>query len=42
MFVNGLWDSDDELWRVAAYIKRMNSLPQHVQDELAKKTDHSK
>ena len=41
MFVNGLWDSDDELWRVAAYIKRMNSLPQHVQDDLAKKTDHS-
>lgn len=41
MFVNGLWDSDDELWRLAAYIKRMNSLPQHVQDELAKKSDHS-
>ena len=41
MFVNGLWDSDDELWRLAAYIKRMNSLPQHVQDELAKKGDHS-
>lgn len=37
MFANGIWDSDQELWRIAAYIKRMNSLPQRVQDELAKK-----
>jgi mono/diheme cytochrome c family protein len=37
MFVNGLWDSDEELWRMAAYIKRMNALPQNVQEELAKK-----
>ncbi len=37
MFANGMWDSDEELWRIAAYIKRMNNLPQHVQDELAKK-----
>lgn len=37
MFANGIWDSDQELWRIAAYIKRMNDLPLHVQDELAKK-----
>jgi thiosulfate dehydrogenase len=36
MFANGLWDSDQKLWTVAAYIKRMNSLPPHVQQELAK------
>jgi thiosulfate dehydrogenase len=36
MFSNGLWDSDEELWRIAAYIKRMNNLPAHVQEELAK------
>ena len=36
MFANGLWDSDQKLWTVAAYIKRMNSLPAHVQQELAK------
>ena len=23
MFANGMWDSDEELWRFAAYIKRM-------------------
>jgi len=36
MFANGLWDSDQKLWTVAAYIKRMNSLPARVQQELAK------
>jgi len=36
MFSNGLWDSDEELWALAAYIKRMNHLPPHVQEELAK------
>jgi mono/diheme cytochrome c family protein len=36
MFSNGKWDSDQKLWTVAAYIKRINSLPQHVRDELAK------
>ena len=29
-------DSDEELWALAGYIKRMNRLPQHVKDELAK------
>jgi mono/diheme cytochrome c family protein len=36
MFANGKWDSDQELWTVAAYIKRMNSLPQSVTEALAK------
>ena len=36
MFSNGLWDSDEELWALAAYIKRMQHLPPHVQEELAK------
>lgn len=36
MFSNGVWDSDEELWALAGYIKRMNTLPQHVKDELAK------
>jgi mono/diheme cytochrome c family protein len=36
MFANGLWDSDQKLWTVAAYIKRLNSLPARVQQELAK------
>jgi len=36
MFSNGLWDSDEELWALAAYIKRMNHLPPQVQEELAK------
>lgn len=36
MFSNGVWDSDQELWTLAAYIKRMNNLPQRVKDELAK------
>jgi mono/diheme cytochrome c family protein len=33
---NGIQDSDEELWAVAGYIKRMNRLPQHVKEELAK------
>lgn len=37
MFSNGLWDSDQELWTMAAFIKRMNNLPQHVKNELEKK-----
>jgi hypothetical protein len=41
MFVNGLWDSDEELWRLTAYVKRMNALPPQVQQELARKPKHS-
>jgi mono/diheme cytochrome c family protein len=36
MFANGKWDSDQKLWTVAAYIKRIKSLPPRVQQELAK------
>lgn len=35
MFVNGLWDSDEKLWTVAAYIKRIKSLPPNVESQLA-------
>ena len=36
MFANGVWASDQQLWGVAAYIKRMNSLPPAVQTAVAK------
>ena len=36
MFSNGLWDSDQELWTMAAYIKRMDDLPPRVKEELEK------
>jgi len=36
MFANGKWDSDEKLWTVAAFIKRIKSLPPHVEQELAK------
>ncbi len=38
MFANGKWDSDQKLWTVAAYIKRIKSLPPRVREELAKPT----
>ncbi len=38
MFANGVWAPDKELWTMAAYIKRMNALPPHVKDELAKES----
>jgi mono/diheme cytochrome c family protein len=41
MFSNGLWDSDEELWALAAYIKRMQHLPPRVQEELAKPPKNS-
>jgi mono/diheme cytochrome c family protein len=34
--VSNYRDSDEEIWALAAYIKRMNKLPQHVKEELAK------
>jgi mono/diheme cytochrome c family protein len=37
MFSNGLWDSDQELWRLAAFIKRIKDLPQSVQEGIAQK-----
>ena len=36
MFANGAWAKDQDLWMVAAYIKRMNSLSQAVKDGIAK------
>src|SRR5215472_16764888 len=34
MFSNGLWDTDQELWTLAAFIKRMNDLPATVKETL--------
>jgi mono/diheme cytochrome c family protein len=36
MFANGKWDPDEKLWKAAAFIKRIKSLPPHVQEALAK------
>jgi mono/diheme cytochrome c family protein len=41
MFANGMWDSDQKLWTVAAYIKRMDSLPASVREALQKKPAQS-
>ena len=30
MFVNGQWDSDERLWQVSAFIKRIRALPPNV------------
>jgi mono/diheme cytochrome c family protein len=37
MFANGLWDSDEKLWKAAAFIKRIQSLPPAVSAAL---TEH--
>jgi mono/diheme cytochrome c family protein len=37
MFANGKWNSDQELWTMAAYIKRMRELSPAVQAALAPK-----
>jgi mono/diheme cytochrome c family protein len=39
MFANGVYLKDDQLWSVAAYIKRMNSLPPTVEAAVAKLAD---
>lgn len=36
MFANGKWDADQKLWTVAAFIKRIGSLPPQVQEAVAK------
>ncbi|MGH9747443.1 MAG: c-type cytochrome [Candidatus Acidiferrales bacterium] len=36
MFANGSYAKDESLWKVSAYIKRMNSLPPAVQDAVTK------
>jgi mono/diheme cytochrome c family protein len=38
MFVNGKWDSDQKLWTMAAFIKRMNVLPEPVKEALEPKS----
>jgi mono/diheme cytochrome c family protein len=37
MFANGKWDSDQKLWTIAAFIKRMNALPEPVKEALQPK-----
>lgn len=40
MFANGVWDSDETLWKAAAFISRIRSLPPSVSAALMeKKTD---
>jgi mono/diheme cytochrome c family protein len=34
MFANGMWDSDQKLWTVAAYIYRIKNLPPRVSQEI--------
>jgi len=41
MFSNGRWNSDQELWTMAAYIKRMHELPPAVQAALEPKKENS-
>lgn len=36
MFANGVWDSDQKLWTVAAYISRIKNLPPRVAQEIEK------
>lgn len=36
MFANGVWDSDQKLWTIAAYIYRIKSLPPQVAAEIEK------
>lgn len=35
MFANGQWDSDEKLWQVSSFIKRIQSLPPNVKSLLA-------
>jgi mono/diheme cytochrome c family protein len=34
MFANGQWDTDDKLWQMSAFLKRMNSLPPGVREAI--------
>ena len=36
MFANGKFHSDDKMWTMAAYLKRIRNIPEHVKEELAK------
>jgi len=42
MFANGKWDSDQKLWTIAAYIKRMQVAPPAVQEALQPPKQESK
>ncbi len=42
MFANGKWDSDQKLWAIAAYIKRMNALSPGVKEGLQPTKSESK
>jgi len=42
MFANGKWDSDQKLWTIAAFIKRMQSLPPAVKEALQPAKPESK
>ena len=39
MFANGLWDSDEKLWKAAAYIARIKSIPSEVNAALESQKD---
>lgn len=34
MFANGIWESDDKLWTLAGYIKRIKNLPPGVPERI--------
>ncbi|HLK04970.1 MAG TPA: cytochrome c [Candidatus Acidoferrum sp.] len=34
MFANGQWDSDERLWQVSAFIKRIRSLPPNLRSQI--------
>ena len=36
MFANGVWDQDQKLWTMAAYIYRIRNLPPRVSAEIEK------
>lgn len=36
MFANGVWESDQKLWTMAAYIYRIKNLPPRVAEEIEK------
>jgi len=40
MFANGVWDSDQKLWTLAAYIKRIRNLPAPVAVSLDQAAHH--
>lgn len=42
MFANGKWDSDEKLWTIAAFIKRMQTLPPAVKEALQPPKPESK